>query len=617
MSIMTPSATANTGATPVPSQNVKTITAFNRDIKFHLPKQDDHIQMIVRQSGKFYEQKMLIELTALLPENPTIVDIGANIGNHSLFFAMIAEAKVISIEPNPVAFDLLKANIDLNQLGDRVELNQLALGAATGRGAIRNVSDQNLGMAQVLSTPDGDIAISTLDKVIGDRHVDLLKIDVEGMEAEVLRGAESVLSRCHPIVIAEAATLEELAAIEALLRIHGYRKVRRYNDTPTYLFQKSVECLDQAKPMTENLLATVRETLPRTTGIYAGMATVAGNETAMRAAVMSLLPQVDGLFVYLNGFTEVPEFLTRFDKIHCHIDPEGTQYGDAGKFWGLEQVKEAVYLTCDDDMIYPVDFTERMVQELAQTNGRGIVCVHGSVLVQPMDSYYGKNARNVIHFAHELVRRRRIHVPATSACAFHSSTVCMKLTDFAHRNMADIWLTKYAEEHDIPRYCVPRRSAWLVPLNVDRPTIWEESTTETGSTFDTSQMQNTVLRPLLPLSLATGQNACPVVLLSLENDEHIDVALDGLRPGGRDPVILLICNEITEKIKLTASKNKTPWEIHLVSRKMALPDVYKELLRHAQTEVEFWSVKNQQVRRDLDEASVSAWVERAFTQKSA
>jgi len=597
------------GTPSVAPHHVMQIKTLFRDVSFYLPNPGDHIQHTVRSTGQFHGQRMLEDLAALLPETPSVVDAGANIGNHTLFFATATEAKVISVERDPQAFGVLQQNVELNSLEEDVELHHLTLGAPREHGEMHNVSAANPEPTKAATGAEGAGAVTTLDSLIGDRHVDMIKIDLAGLEADVLRGASAVLSRCHPILIAEAATLADLAGIESVLRPHGYRKIRQFNETPTYLFQKGLEGTNTDTSYTTRLLDRAGDRLPNTTGIYAGMATVAGNDVAMRAAVMSLLPQVDKLFLYLNGFREIPAFLKKFDKIVCHLDEDGTRFGDAGKFWGLEQVNDAIYMTCDDDILYPVDYTARMVEELAQTGGRGILCVHGSLLLQPMSNFYAQGARSVFHFAQDLIRRRRIHVSGTGTCVFHSGTVRMKLTDFEHRNMADIWLTKYAEENDIPRYVIPRRAAWLTPLKVDRPTIYADSNSATGGKYDTSRLQNSVLETVLPMTLAGKGEDVPVMVLSLEKDENIVSSLDALPFRGRDPVVFVLCDRITDRLKTVVAQKKPLREVHLISRAEPFPEACKPIIVENAAHVEFYEVKNRSVRLASDITEVESWLE--------
>lgn len=579
----------------VPTMNVTRIHAFQQDIAFHLPKPSDHIQKIIRGTKKFYEQSMLAEIGPLLPDSPTVVDVGANIGNHALFFAKVTGAKVLAFEPNPEAYSILEANVALNQLTEEIDLHKIGVGSGEGRGEINNVSDINLGMAKVVSAEGGSVEIRSLDDVLGSQHVDLIKIDVEGMECEVLKGARGVLERCKPLVIAEAATLEELSGIEHLLRPLGYRKVQRYNDTPTFLFQYGFEPRAAEETYTGNILKSVEGKMPKTTGIYAGMATVSGNEVALRAAVTSLLPQVDGLFVYLNGFSEVPSFLQGLDKVKCHLDSDGTRYGDAGKFWGLGQVRDAIYLTCDDDILYPQDYIARMTQELSDCGGQSVICVHGSLLVQPLENFYTNGARSVLHFANELIRRRQVHVPGTGTCAFHSAVVDITLDQFEAPNMADIWLTKFMAAKGIESFVVPHRKAWLLPLRVNRPTIFEASSNATKGAYDTSAKQQSVLTEILPLSIAKPDAEPSVVCLSLEKDDNILSALKELPVAARDPILFVLCDAVTEDLRAKIAQSSYSWEVHLVGRNQTLAAQQKDLFARLAPAASFWKVEKRRL----------------------
>ncbi len=559
-------------------------------IAFHLPDSEDHIQKHILRSRTFYEQRMLEDIAPLIPDGALAIDAGANIGNHTLFFSKVLGASVLAFEPNPQALAVLSANIELNGLKQRVELHAVALGETAGSGRIVDTNSSNLGMAQVTQDSGGDIEIVSLDEVVGDRLVSLIKIDVEGMECEVLKGATETLKRSKPALIIEAATVGALREIEAILRPFGYRKIKVYNHTPTYLF-KMVDPVAYAGERALDLIAPeALAALPPTTGIYAGMATVAGNEIAMRAAVNSLLPQIDRMFLYLNGFKEAPEFVRSHPKITYFIDEDGKQYGDAGKFWGLEQVSDALYITCDDDIIYPDDFVERMIAELASTGGRSVVSVHGSIILQPATTYYAEGNRAVFHFQQGLLRRRLVHVPASGTSMFHSSVITMKLSDFRHPNMADIWLCEFLQRNRIPGYVVPRRQNWLAAIDVKRPTIYDQSRQSSGSAYDSSRRQDEVLSGLYPLTLLHTKQNPSAVLLDADRTVDIPTLLSGLALDDRDPVIFVVCETVTDAVRRTIIGKGTRKEIHLLSRTAPLSALYRQLLTEASPYIKTWKI---------------------------
>jgi hypothetical protein len=363
-------------------------------------------------------------------------------------------------------------------------------------------------------------------------------------------------------VLAEAATAAQLSAVEAELRPLGYRKRKVYNHTPTYLFEHDSGAARVLDRMDPRVLAK----LPPTKHIVAGMATVAGNEVALRATVMSLLPQVDRLYVYLNHFREVPEFLRRCSKVTCFIDTDGRRYGDAGKFWGLEQSPDSVYLTCDDDLIYPPNFAQRMIEELAESEGRAAVGVHGSLILQPCTGYYRDGSRAVIHFEHPLMRRRRVHVVATNACAFHSSVVKMTMGHFKAANMGDIWLAQYLQEQGLPAYVVPRPRRWLVPIEVNRPTIYEQSRAGSGSAFDSSRRQDEVLSAMYPVSLLDAKDvtAPPILVFSAERAEGVNETIATFAARHRDAIAVVVDRSPDGSVRSRALDAALGCEVHVL-----------------------------------------------------
>ncbi|MGV1756327.1 class I SAM-dependent methyltransferase [Rhizobium sp. A22-96] len=571
------------------------VNSYRTSVRFHLPNPNDHIQRIILQNNAFYERAMLEDVGSSLPEDALAVDVGAYIGNHTLFFSSVLGVRTIAFEPNPLAFVALQTNVELNGINGLVELHPLALGAGPTTGEIGNVDAANLGDAQFQPTGEGSIQMVRLDDVIGERRVHLIKIDVSGAEADVLRGAHETIARSRPKLLVSARSREVLTEVEAILRPLGYRKIQFYNDTPTYLFEPAYS--EAAAPTRAIDLVDPRHLamLPPTRQIVAGMATVAGNEIALRATVMSLLPQIDCLFVYLNGFTQAPRFIAEHPKIRHFIDTDGSRYGDAGKFWGLEQVEDAIYITCDDDIIYPDDFVARTVGELAQLGGQAVVGVHGAIILQPSLGYYKDRGRAVLHFERAFMRRRRVHVVATNACAFHSSTVKMTLADFRHRNMADTWLAQYLHREGIPSYIVPRKEGWLLPIEVQRPTIYEQSSAGTGTAYDSSKKQDEILSSMYPISLLRSDAADASSIIYLVDADRADGLVEfilAVAARERDPIVFVTCDHETQEMRDTVLHPDFLCEVHLVARSGGHASGYKDLLSTYAGRVRAWTLRN-------------------------
>ena len=158
-----------------------------------------------------------------------IVEVGANIGTHTVGLAAKVGpgGRVIAYEPQPAIFQLLCANVALNGLLN-VDCRSVGLGDAAKAIEIPrcdytrpgNFGGISLERAQAGGMP---VEIRTLDESFGAERVNLLKIDAEGMEIPVLRGAANVIRRFKPVIYVENDRVERSRELIELLQGLGYR----------------------------------------------------------------------------------------------------------------------------------------------------------------------------------------------------------------------------------------------------------------------------------------------------------------------------------------------------------------------------------------------------------
>ena len=143
-------------------------------------------------------------VTHFLRPNDLFADVGANIGAYTVLASGVAGARTVAFEPNPSTFRYLELNALLNDLSEKVQL----LNAAVGRKPGRLHMTQNLGTENHIcqdTTAAGasgsiEVEVNTLDTVFAAQPPALLKMDVEGFETEALGGAGQLLS--HPGLLA-------------------------------------------------------------------------------------------------------------------------------------------------------------------------------------------------------------------------------------------------------------------------------------------------------------------------------------------------------------------------------------------------------------------------------
>lgn len=128
-----------------------------------------------------------------LCDEDVFVDAGANIGSYTILASGVAGARTVAFEPDPGTAARLQKNIQLNGISHLIEVHTAALGNRAGsvRFSIgRDTVNCVVGSDEVVSR---EVPVETLDNAMGDRIPALVKIDVEGYEAEVLGGARAVL----------------------------------------------------------------------------------------------------------------------------------------------------------------------------------------------------------------------------------------------------------------------------------------------------------------------------------------------------------------------------------------------------------------------------------------
>jgi FkbM family methyltransferase len=188
------------------------------DAVYYLPYTGRNAGIEREQSrGLFFEAMELEELRKVVKPGAYVVDVGANTGNHTIFFAGPMQASsVLPFEPLPAAADALRASVARNALKN-VDLSRLGVGVSDRDDRMRLVFSGRGGLGATSLEPDpaGEISVATLDSMVSGR-VDLLKIDVEGMEMSVLAGSRELIRRWKPLIFIEIANRNTLALMDWL-----------------------------------------------------------------------------------------------------------------------------------------------------------------------------------------------------------------------------------------------------------------------------------------------------------------------------------------------------------------------------------------------------------------
>jgi FkbM family methyltransferase len=202
-----------------------------------LPNYDtDFLQRQIRFLSQPYEIKMLQDMASRLNNDSVVLDVGANIGNHSLYLALSVGCKIVCFEPDNSLCKAIRYSSEINKIKNKIDIHNVALGLEESMCKIvmSQENPNSVGSQQVLSG-SGNIPMKTLDSFNFDQ-VDCIKIDVEGFEEKVLLGGIQTIKNNLPVLYIEAWNKENFDKIIDIIGPLGYTSKQRFNATPTYLF---------------------------------------------------------------------------------------------------------------------------------------------------------------------------------------------------------------------------------------------------------------------------------------------------------------------------------------------------------------------------------------------
>ena len=215
--------------------------------------------------------------------------------------------------------------------------------------------------------------------------------------------------------------------------------------------------------------------------IFVFMATYPGGFSKVGKAVNSLLKQtrdITKLTLHVNG-TDLPPNLPKDPRLE--VITSETDYADNGKF--KHMLNHSGYMfTVDDDINYPEDYVEKMVQYVEQFGRKALVGVHGAVLPYgpPLTrwSYY-RDIRRTHGFTEKHSSFCFVNVLGTGTMAFHSDLGIPNMDDMDTKRMVDLHVAVWAQKQEITMVTCSRRNKWLTEFeDAGDNRIWQQANTD-------------------------------------------------------------------------------------------------------------------------------------------
>lgn len=197
-----------------------------KNFEFLVHSGNEQMAYHLRKEGTFFEHEALDYLADNHQNHKTILDIGANIGNHSVYFHEFLNCdKIMSFEIHPINYALLVINtVDM----DKCKCMNFAVSNCTGFCHVAT-NKYNMGMCQISKVNEKYSAdMVTIDSFHFD-NVTLIKIDTEGNELDILDGAKNTIIAGKPLIMIELHP-DNSSRYDSYLKNIGYVREKHWKD---------------------------------------------------------------------------------------------------------------------------------------------------------------------------------------------------------------------------------------------------------------------------------------------------------------------------------------------------------------------------------------------------
>jgi len=199
--------------------------------------------------------------------------------------------------------------------------------------------------------------------------------------------------------------------------------------------------------------------------------TIKNRENNLKHILPVILKQSDKIYVNLIGYNKVPDILNHEKIVVNEFDEGGSElrfYNYNDKIFENDAV---YYFTIDDDILYPIDYSDVLIEKMIKYENNSVCCVHGSLIDFKIENNYYKN-RRIFNFKNKIKNDITVHLPGVGTSCFYKEKVKINLNNFKTRNMSDPYIGAFLYKQNITSICVSREKNWLRDLNPYGTTIF-------------------------------------------------------------------------------------------------------------------------------------------------
>jgi len=199
------------------------------------------------------------------------------------------------------------------------------------------------------------------------------------------------------------------------------------------------------------------------------IATLPERENSLKKVLDAIIPQVDKVYVGLNGYDKIPDWLRDLRNVNSEI--HDNSLGDGAK-WIHTMDEPSICITLDDDLVATPNFVKYMLYGLDKYGGA--CSLHGKNYARPIRSFK-KSMKNVYRCLGNVDKDVRVDVIGTGCMIFDNRQVILDNSVYEHKNMADVLFSRLCFRQRKPMTVLAHHAGQFLTYLPQEKTIWRET----------------------------------------------------------------------------------------------------------------------------------------------